>query len=127
MIGYCNCSGNDLLMVAISCSPLTDGATTSFEGDDLSTLTDIQSRLDSYPPSIRRVADTILATPQVVLELTITELAHACSTSETTVVRFCRTLGFSGFSPFKLSVAADLATESAGRAGPGGRSSTRPA
>jgi DNA-binding MurR/RpiR family transcriptional regulator len=85
----------------------------------VSTLTDIQSRLDSYPPSIRRVADTILATPQVVLELTITELAHACSTSETTVVRFCRTLGFSGMRPFKLSVAAELATESARHAGPG--------
>jgi DNA-binding MurR/RpiR family transcriptional regulator len=84
----------------------------------VSTLTDIQSRIDSYPPSIRRVADTILATPQLVLELTITELAHACSTSETTVVRFCRTLGFSGFSPFKLSVAAELATESARHTGP---------
>jgi len=84
----------------------------------MSTLTDIQSRLDSYPPSIRRVADAILATPQVVLELTITELARACSTSETTVVRFCRTLGFSGYSPFKLTVAAELATESARHAGP---------
>ncbi len=84
----------------------------------MSTLTDIQSRLDSYPPSIRRVADAILATPQVVLELTITELAHACSTSETTVVRFCRTLGFSGLRPFKLRVAAELATESVGHAGP---------
>jgi DNA-binding MurR/RpiR family transcriptional regulator len=84
----------------------------------VSTLTDIQSRLDFYPPSIRRVADAILARPQVVLELTITGLARVCSTSETTVVRFCRTLGFSGFSPFKLSVAAELATESARHTGP---------
>jgi DNA-binding MurR/RpiR family transcriptional regulator len=87
-------------------------------GAGVSTLTDIQSRLDAYPPSIRRVADAILSRPQVVLELTITELAHACSTSETTVVRFCRTLGFSGLRPFKLSVAAELATESARHAGP---------
>jgi DNA-binding MurR/RpiR family transcriptional regulator len=78
----------------------------------VSTQTDIQSRLDSYPPSIRRVAEAVLARPQVVLELTITQLAHSCSTSEATVVRFCRTLGFSGFSPFKLQVAAELATES---------------
>ncbi len=60
----------------------------------------------------------MLARPQLVLELTITELAHACNTSETTVVRFCRTLGFSGFSPFKLQVAAELASESARREGP---------
>jgi DNA-binding MurR/RpiR family transcriptional regulator len=84
----------------------------------LSTLTDIQARLDSYPQSIQRVADAVLATPELVLELTITELAHYCRTSETTVVRFCRTLGFSGFRPFKLSVAAELATESARHVGP---------
>lgn len=84
----------------------------------MSTQTDIQARLDSYPPSIRRVAGAVLSRPQVVLELTITELAHACDTSETTVVRFCRTLGFSGFGPFKLQVAAELATESARNEGP---------
>ncbi len=94
------------------------GAGFGFGGDDVSTLTDIQSQLDCYPPSMRRVADAVLARPQVVLELTITELALACSTSETTVVRFCQMLGFSGFSPFKLSVAAELATESARHSGP---------
>lgn len=79
----------------------------------MSIQTDIQSRIDFYPASIRRVAEAILSKPQVVIELTITELAQACSTSETTVVRFCRTLGFSGFSPFKLTFAAELATETA--------------
>src|SRR6202012_2535969 len=78
----------------------------------------IQARLDTYPPSIQRVAEAVLKRPQIVLELTITELAHACHTSETTVVRFCRTLGFSGFSSFKLQVAAELATESARQEGP---------
>lgn len=84
----------------------------------MSTQTDIQARLDAYPPSIQRVAGAVLARPQIVLELTITELAHTCHTSETTVVRFCRTLGFSGFSPFKLRIAAELATESVRNEGP---------
>ncbi len=73
----------------------------------------IQANVESYPPSMRRIADAILARPQVVLEKTITELARACDTSETSVVRFCRTLGFAGFAPMKLQFAVELATESA--------------
>lgn len=78
----------------------------------VSTQTTIQSNVGSYPPSMRRVAEAILRHPPVVLENTITELAGMCSTSETSVVRFCRTLGFSGFVQFKLQMAAELAKES---------------
>jgi DNA-binding MurR/RpiR family transcriptional regulator len=86
------------------------GAGTSYKGSIQST---IQANVDSYSPSMRRIADVILARPQVVLENTITELARACDTSETSVVRFCRTLGFPGFAPMKLQLAVELATESA--------------
>ena len=83
----------------------------------VSIQTNIQAHLDAYPPSVRRVADAILSRPQVVLELTISELAHACDTSETSVVRFCRALGFSGYSSFKLQMSAELASETARRGG----------
>lgn len=86
------------------------GVGTSYKGSIQST---IQANVDSYSPSMRRIADVILARPQVVLENTITELARACDTSETSVVRFCRTLGFPGFAPMKLQLAVELATESA--------------
>jgi DNA-binding MurR/RpiR family transcriptional regulator len=79
----------------------------------VSIQTNIQAQADSYPPSMKRVADVILAHPQVVLEMTITELAHSCQTSETSVVRFCRTIGFTGYAPLRLQMAAELATESA--------------
>ena len=62
---------------------------------------------------MKRVADAILARPQIVLEKTISELARSCATSETSIVRFCRTLGFTGFAPVKLQMAAELATEAA--------------
>lgn len=78
-----------------------------------STQTKIQARRDLYPPSMRRVADVILARPQVVLERTITELARMSETSETSVVRFCRTLGFTGYAPMRLNMATELATETA--------------
>jgi len=91
------------------------GSTISDHSDTrpVSIQTNIQSGLGSYPPSMRRVADAVLARPQIVLEKTITELARFCSTSETSVVRFSRTLGFTGFAPLKLQMAAELAKESA--------------
>ena len=77
----------------------------------------IQTRITAaaadYPPSLKRVATTILDDPRVVLEKTITELARSCHTSETSVVRFCRTIGFSGYAPLRLQMAAELAAETA--------------
>lgn len=73
--------------------------------------TAIQASLSRYPPSMKRVADAILNDPQLVLEQTISEVARGCATSETTIVRFCRTLGFAGFAPLRLALAAELATE----------------
>jgi DNA-binding MurR/RpiR family transcriptional regulator len=99
-----------------SLDALTDSAASSNVAR-VSIQTNIQAHLDSYPPSVRRIADAILSRPQIVLELTISELAHSCDTSETSVVRFCRAIGFSGYSPLKLQMAAELATESAQRGG----------
>ncbi|WP_298323682.1 MurR/RpiR family transcriptional regulator [Haloactinopolyspora sp.] len=75
----------------------------------------IQAKAESYPPSMRRVADAILARPQVVLENTISELARACETSETSVIRFCRTLGLSGYVPLRIALATELGRETAQR------------
>lgn len=80
-------------------------------GPRASIQSQIQAKREMYPPSMRRVADVILARPQLVLERTITELARMCQTSETSVVRFCRTLGFTGYAPIRLHMASELATE----------------
>jgi DNA-binding MurR/RpiR family transcriptional regulator len=60
---------------------------------------------------MKRVADVILNDPHMVLDETISTVARTCATSETTIVRFCRTLGFAGFAPLRLALAAELATE----------------
>lgn len=79
----------------------------------MSIQSSIQALSDGYPPSMKRIAEVLIARPQAVLELTITELARACETSETTLVRFARTLGFSGYAALKLQMAAELAAETA--------------
>ncbi|MBF9066942.1 MurR/RpiR family transcriptional regulator [Streptacidiphilus fuscans] len=83
----------------------------------MSIRTSIQSQVNEYPPSLRRVADAVLAEPRIVLDRTITELARTCRTSETSVVRFCRTIGFTGYAPLRIEMATELASETA-RFGP---------
>ncbi|WP_348786984.1 MurR/RpiR family transcriptional regulator [Leifsonia sp. NPDC080035] len=85
----------------------------------MSIQTSIQSHVDSFPPTMRRVADVILERPQIVMENTISELARACDTSEASIVRFCRALGFTGYPQLKLQLAAELAKESAEFGGSG--------
>ncbi|WP_106397640.1 MurR/RpiR family transcriptional regulator [Actinocorallia populi] len=77
----------------------------------LSTVVRVRSLLPSLPPAERRVAQRVVDDPEGVAASTITELAQACGTSETTVIRFCRAIGFTGYPELRLT----LATE-AGRA-----------
>ncbi|MQA84950.1 MAG: SIS domain-containing protein [Streptosporangiales bacterium] len=77
----------------------------------LSTAVRVRSLLPSLPPAERRVGQRLVEDPAGVAVSTITELAQVCGTSETTVIRFCRAIGFSGYPELRLT----LATE-AGRA-----------
>jgi len=62
-----------------------------------------------------RVAETIIGTPSLVVELTITELAKACGTSQATVARFCQTIGYTGYREFRVAVATSTSREQAER------------
>ncbi|HEY4224736.1 MAG TPA: MurR/RpiR family transcriptional regulator [Pseudolysinimonas sp.] len=78
----------------------------------MSIQTDIQARADTLPATMRRIASVVLERPQVVVESTISELARACDTSDASIVRFCRAIGFNGYPQFKLQLTAELAKES---------------
>lgn len=80
----------------------------------------IQAKVTTYPPSMGRVASAILARPEIVLEKTISELARMCETSETSVVRFCRTLGLTGYVQLRIALATEIGRETAQRGGGGG-------
>lgn len=79
----------------------------------MSIQTTIQARIESFPPTMRRVADAILERPELVVQSTITEVARACETSEASIVRFCRAIGFTGYPQLKVQMAGELAKESA--------------
>ena len=67
----------------------------------------IRALLPSLAPAERRVAERVLADPAGVAASTISALAQECSTSETTVIRFCRAVGFTGYPPLRLALAAE--------------------
>jgi DNA-binding MurR/RpiR family transcriptional regulator len=70
------------------------------------------SLLPSLAPSEQRVAKVILANPDQAALLTITEIARLAETSETTVIRFCRSLRVGSYPKLRIALAT-----AAGRAG----------
>ncbi|QIM22724.1 MurR/RpiR family transcriptional regulator [Phycicoccus sp. HDW14] len=71
----------------------------------------------SLSPAEDRVAEQVLANPRAAAGLTISELAVAATTSETTVLRFCKRLGLRGYPQLRLALA---------EASTGGRPTTAP-
>lgn len=73
---------------------------------------DLPSRLrtiyNQFTPAEKKVADYILANPHEVLFQSITELADACGVGETSVFRFCRTVGLRGYQEFKMQLSLGL-------------------
>ncbi|GIH25013.1 transcriptional regulator [Acrocarpospora phusangensis] len=66
----------------------------------------VRAVLPSLTPSARSIARLILDDPAVVARSTITELSAASGTSQATIVRTARALGFSGYSELRLALAA---------------------
>ena len=60
-------------------------------------LSRIEQRASSLSRAEKRVADWILAHPRQAADATLAEVAEACGASEPTVIRFCRSVGLSGF------------------------------
>jgi DNA-binding MurR/RpiR family transcriptional regulator len=75
----------------------------------------IRALLPTLQPSLRRVAEQVLADPARAATLTVTELAAACDTSETTVIRFCKALGLPGYPQLRLALAAEAGRAEGGR------------
>lgn len=76
-------------------------------GNELSIPQRISLRRPAMPKAMAKIADVISAHPTAPVELTITELADQAGTSAATVTRFCRAIGFEGYTQFRVGVAAE--------------------
>ncbi len=75
----------------------------------------IRSLVPTLAPAERRVALRVCDDPGAVAASTISDLATACETSVTTVTRFSRAVGFTGYPALRLALATELGRAEGGR------------
>lgn len=61
----------------------------------------------------KKIAEYILEDPERIKNLNTYEIAKNCDTSQASIVRFSKKLGFSGFPDFKLSLSQDIGNRKA--------------
>ena len=73
----------------------------------------IKSHYNTFTRAEKHIADFVLSSAKAVLYMSITELANACEVGDTSVFRFCRHLGKSGYQDFKVDLAQAVSETSA--------------
>jgi DNA-binding MurR/RpiR family transcriptional regulator len=71
----------------------------------------VRAVLPSLTPAAQSIARIILADPGLVVRSTITEFSAVSGTSEATIVRTARALGFAGYSQMRFALAAAVAKQ----------------
>ncbi len=71
----------------------------------------IQQSIDRLSRAESRVAGWVLAHPRQAADATVAEVARASETSEPTVIRFCRSVGLSGFREFTIRLTESLSRQ----------------
>ncbi|MGG1658514.1 MurR/RpiR family transcriptional regulator [Brevibacillus sp. NRS-1366] len=83
-------------------------SSSSATGQKTNTLLQIQSLLPSFTKSEQKVAGVVLQQTESVIYSSVIDLAEKTGVGETTVLRFCRKIGFRGYQEFKLALAQEL-------------------
>ena len=69
----------------------------------------LKELMSSLTPKERQVASFIIDYPAEVINMSIDELASACGTSTSSIVRLCKSANYSGYKELLRSLSADLA------------------
>ncbi len=75
-------------------------------------LAKLRGRKMHLSPALMKVAEYVIKEPQKVIHQTLVELADRSGSSEASVVRFCRDVGYSSFAAFKIDLSISLLRES---------------
>ena len=73
----------------------------------------IRTRYHTLSPAQKQIADFVLNNSEQVILFSLSELAEKCGTSETTILRFLRKLGFDSYQVFRDKIAQDMSNHSA--------------
>lgn len=74
----------------------------------------IKESIAAINPSERHAAKFILDHPESMIQMTVSELAEASGSSQSAIIRLCKSLGLKGYQDLKLRVAGDLQHPSTG-------------
>ncbi|MGW9629591.1 MurR/RpiR family transcriptional regulator [Agromyces sp. NPDC055520] len=80
-------------------------------------LVRIRAIMPELRPSEQRIASLFVSQPALIAELSIAELAARCDTSTTSVVRFCKRMGYEHLKDLRMDVLRDVARETFETAG----------
>ncbi|MCP5514523.1 MAG: MurR/RpiR family transcriptional regulator [Spirochaetales bacterium] len=92
---------------AVTGSAYTSGSSAPAE----SILTTIRTRYHTLSDVQKSIADYVLANSSEVMLHSISDIAARCSTSETTIMRFIRKLGYKSYQVFRVQIAQATAGE----------------
>jgi len=79
------------------------------KGHSKSVLLTVRATYPSLYSAEQKVADMVLNHPEKVLDSSITRIAEEAGVAESTIVRFCQSIGLEGFREFRIALAQDLA------------------
>jgi len=71
-------------------------------------LSRLKESYDALNRSEQKAAKFILSHPEQMVQMTVSELAEASGSSQSAIIRLCKTLRFKGYQELKLCVAGDL-------------------
>jgi DNA-binding MurR/RpiR family transcriptional regulator len=74
----------------------------------ISVLDRIATYRAQMPATISKIANVLTEDPRAPLELSITDLAERAGTSAASVTRFCRMIGYRGYSALRMGIAEEL-------------------
>ncbi len=74
----------------------------------ISCIAEIKSKYPSLTKVEKRIADFIVCNSDEVIALSVGEFAARAGVAQSAVVRCCKSLGFDGYSDFKISLAMEL-------------------
>ncbi len=75
-------------------------------------MTRITSHFDDLSEAEKKIADFVMHQKTDILKMTTQDIADQTGTSAATVVRFCRTLGFKGYTELKFYIERELLSPS---------------
>ena len=68
----------------------------------------IRLQESSFTEASKKIVKKIFSSPNTIIHMTIWQAAEFCGTSEASIVRFCKMLGYNGYHDFKICLASEL-------------------